>query len=274
MLPDRLAISIPLIPLAVWIIVLGGPVFAVMVTAMFLVAAREYVRMFRAGGHRPAEPVVLLGASLLVGVRAFPVVEVGVVVALAIVAALAWHLADFERGARTSATDFAITLSGLFYLGWMGGYFISVRNLPDGFWWTAVLVGAVWIADSAAYIFGRAFGRNQLAPRLSPKKTWEGFAGGVLGGALGSMVLANVWQFGAGPGSLITWQTGGVLGGLVGLVGPLGDLGISMLKRETGVKDSGAVIAGHGGVLDRIDSWLIALPVGYYAVLALQQLIG
>ncbi|MGQ0604625.1 MAG: phosphatidate cytidylyltransferase [Anaerolineales bacterium] len=273
MLSDRLAVTIPLIPLSVWIIVLGGPVFNLAVIAAFVLAAREYVRMFRVSGHRPARLLLLIGAPLLVAVRAFPVVEFGVVFVLVIVAALAWHLVDYERGAQSSATDFVITLAGIFYLGWLGSYFVAVRALPtDGFWWTAVLVGAVWLVDSVAYIFGRAFGRHPLAPRLSPKKTWEGFAGGVLGGAAGSALLAVVWHLGAGPQSLVNWPTGALLGALTGLVGPLGDLGISMLKRETGVKDSGAVIAGHGGVLDRIDSWLVAVPVGYYAVLGLQML--
>ena len=270
MLSDRLAVSIPLIPLAVWIIVLGGPVFNLLVIAAIGLAAREYVRMFRAGGHRPADGLLLIGAPLLVAVTAFVEAQFGVTLTLVIVAALAWHLIDYERGAPGSATDFVITLGGIVYLGWMGRYFVALRALPDGFWWTAAIIGAVWIVDSAAYIFGRAFGRNKLAPRLSPKKTWEGLAGGVLGGALGSALLGLLWHFGAGPASLVNWHTGALLGLTTGLVGPLGDLGISMLKRETGVKDSGAVIAGHGGVLDRIDSWLIAVPVGYYIVLALE----
>jgi phosphatidate cytidylyltransferase len=274
MLSDRLAVIILLIPLSVWVIVLGGPVFNLILIGAFVLAAREYVRMFRASGHRPAGPLLLTGAPLLLAVRAFPLVEFGVVLTLMMIAALAWHLIDYERGAPASATDFVITLGGIIYLGWMGSYFVAVRALPDGFWWTALIIGAVWIVDSAAYIVGRAFGRHKLAPRLSPRKTWEGMAGGVVGGALGTALLGWVWGFGAGPGSLVSWQTGALLGALAGMVGPLGDLGISMLKRETGVKDSGAVFAGHGGVLDRIDSWLVAVPVGYYAVLALQGFVG
>jgi phosphatidate cytidylyltransferase len=273
MLSDRLTVTIPLIPLAVWVIVLGGPVFNLIIIATCVLAAREYTRMFSASGHRPAGLLLLIGAPLLVAVRAFPIVELGVALVLLIVAALGWHLVDYERGARSSATDFAITLAGILYLGWLGSYFVALRALADGFWWTASIIGALWIVDSAAYLFGRAFGRNPLAPRLSPKKTWEGFAGGALGGALGSALLGMVWHFGAGPESLVNWHTGALLGLATGLVGPLGDLGISMLKRETGVKDSGAVIAGHGGVLDRIDSWLVAVPVGYYAVIALQEFV-
>lgn len=272
MLSDRLAVAIPLIPLAVWIIWLGGPVYALTVAAILMVAGREFVRIFRAGGHRPALLLVMAGAPLLALVRLFRPADLSLTFAGLIVVSLAWHLADFENGAPASGTDLVITLGGIFYLGWMGSYFTALRNLPDGLWWTAVLMGAIWLADSAAYLVGRALGRNLLAPRLSPRKTWEGFFGGVIGGAAGSAVLAMLWRLGAGPGSLVDWHTAALLGALTGLVGPIGDLGISMLKREGGVKDSGAVIVGHGGALDRIDSWLISIPVGYYAVLLLQSL--
>lgn len=274
MLLDRLAIAIPLLPVAVWVIALGGPVYAILVGFILLLAAREYHRLFQAGGQRPAGPLLLIGAPLLALARALPGLSPGGVLAALILATLVWHLVDFERGAPASGTDFAITLGGLLYLGWMGGYLIDLRRLPDGLWWTATLLSAVWLADTAAYAVGRALGRRLLAPRLSPKKTWEGFVGGVAGSALGTGVLALVWGLGAGPASLVNWPAGLLLGAVIGLVGPVGDLGISMLKRQTGVKDSGHVIAGHGGVLDRIDSWLIGIPVGYYGVLLLQAWLG
>jgi phosphatidate cytidylyltransferase len=273
MLNDRLAIAIPLITVAVWVVWLGGPVYTVCLVGMFALAAREYVRIFRAAGNRPAEWLLVASVGLILLTRAFwPAEEIGWVLAFSAVAALLWHLWEYEKGHNASGTDFAITLGGIFYLGWMGSYFVVLRAMPDGLWWTAVLLGGVWLADSAAYIFGRWLGRHKLAARLSPKKTWEGFVGGIVGGAFFSALLAMVWHLGAGPQSLVNWHTGAVLGALVGLVGPIGDLGISMLKRQTGLKDSGELLAGHGGVLDRIDSWLVALPVGYYVVLLLQIL--
>ncbi len=267
MLLDRLAIAIPLIPVAVWVIALGGPVYALMITVLLVLAALEYAHLFRAGGQRPAAPLLWVGVPALALTHEFPFLHIGGLLTLLTLATLVWHLVDYERGAPASGTDFVITLGGLVYLGWMGGYLVALRELPEGLWWSATLLSAVWLADTAAYVFGRRFGRHPLAPRLSPKKTWEGFVGGVLGAAGGAAVLALVWGLGAGPTSLVGWPTGLAFGALAGLVGPLGDLGISMLKRQTGAKDSGHVIAGHGGILDRIDSWLVAIPVGYFGVL-------
>lgn len=273
MLNDRLAIVIPLITISVWVVWLGGPVYTICLVGMFVLAGREYVRIFRAAGNHPAEWLLVMSVSAILLGRAFwPSLEIGWVLAFSAVAALLWHLREYEHGRNTSGTDFTITLGGIFYLGWMGSYFVVVRAMPDGLWWTAVLLGGVWLADSAAYIFGRWLGRHKMAARLSPKKTWEGFVGGIAGGAVFSALLAMVWHLGAGPQSLVNWHTGAVLGALVGLVGPIGDLGISMLKRQTGLKDSGDMLVGHGGVLDRIDSWLVALPLGYYVVLLLQVL--
>ena len=273
MLSDRLAISILLLPFGMWVIALGGWAYLLTLVAIFGVAAWEYGRLFQMRGQRPARPLIVGGVLLLISAERFPVLNPhGLLFALAILVPLTWHLIDFERGAKASGTDLAVTVGGIFYLGWLGSYFISLRDLPDGLWWVLTILSSVWLADSGAYGFGRAFGRHKLAPRLSPRKTWEGYLGSVLGGAAGSGLLAIFWHLGAGADSLLTWQTGMLVGALVGLLAPLGDLGVSMLKRETGVKDTGTVLAGHGGILDRIDSWLVAVVVGYYFIWLLPNL--
>ncbi len=125
---------------------------------------------------------------------------------------------------------------------------------------------AVWLADSGAYFIGKRFGRTPFSPRLSPKKTWEGYLAGVVVGILGTTLLAALWRSGAGPDTLITPWRGALLGGILAVITPLGDLGESMIKRQVGVKDSSNLLPGHGGAFDRIDSWLWAAPLGYYII--------
>lgn len=267
---DRLPISILLIPVAMWIIGTGREFYLLGILFIFWLAANEYVKMFRTGQSRPAAPLVVGGTLLLIAARELSWLNpYNLLLALIIIGALWWHLSDYELGAVTAGTDFAITVGGVFYLGWLGGYLIDLRNLPDGLWWLVTVMPGMWLADTGAYTFGRLWGRHKMAPRLSPNKTWEGYAGSVLCGALGASLLATFWRIGAGPESLVSWQSGLLVGAAVGALGPLGDLGVSMLKRQIGVKDASDLLHGHGGALDRMDSWLVAAPVGYYLVIVL-----
>jgi phosphatidate cytidylyltransferase len=93
---------------------------------------------------------------------------------------MAYHLFQYERGSQRAGTDFAVTLSGILYIGWLGAYLISLRRLPDGLWWLLTVLPAVWLADTGAYLVGSRFGRHKMTPRLSPKKSWEGYLGGIL----------------------------------------------------------------------------------------------
>jgi len=268
-LRDRLAVSILLIPAALVVIEMGGWPFAVAALALLAQAAREYTRLFVHTRFRPAVALVIGGVVLLVAAEQWPGLNPGgVLPTVLILAAVLWHLLDYERGAPASGSDFVITLGGIFYVGWLGRYFVALRGLPDGLWWLVSTLTSMWLADTGAYAFGRLLGRRlvrrPMAPRLSPKKTWEGYAGSILCGGLAGAGLGVFWSLGAGPGSALTWQAGGVLGLLVGALGPVGDLGVSMIKRQSGAKDTGRLIAGHGGALDRIDSWLVAVPLGYY----------
>ena len=268
---ERLPISILLIPLAMWVIGAGHEFYLAGVLTIFWLAANEYATLFEHGHYRPARPLIVGGVLLMIAARDWPILNPsGLLVSLAVFLPLVWHVVDYERGATASGSDFTITVGGIFYLGWLGQYFNALRDLPDGLWWLVTVLPSMWLADTGAYTFGKLWGRHKMTPRLSPKKTWEGYAGSVLIGALGGAVLAACWRIGAGPGSLVMWQTGALVGAIVGALGPLGDVGVSMLKRQIGVKDASHLLYGHGGALDRMDSWLVAVPVGYYFVLVLQ----
>jgi len=273
MLRERLIVSFTVLPIVLVMIVLGGYFYLGTVLVAFGLAAWEYARLFRHAALRPALPLVVIGVLLLAAAGTFPAFNPhGILLAIPVLAALIWHLLDFERGATTSGTDFCVTVAGIFYLGGLGGVFVALRQIPQGLWWLLAGVLGVNLADAAAYFIGKRWGRHKFAPRLSPNKTWEGYAGGVVVSAIGVGLFGLVLQGldAAGP-HFLTWPVGVFLGLLIGVLGPLGDLGVSMFKRQIGVKDTGTLLPGHGGMFDRIDSWLVALPLTYFLALLVQH---
>jgi phosphatidate cytidylyltransferase len=185
----------------------------------------------------------------------------------AVLAAFAWEVWQAERYKtlyvwRNVGTASAIAL----YLGLLLSTWVQLRlmtmgcspggeRLSDGVRLVLLACVSVWVCDTAAYFVGRRFGRRRMAPLLSPSKSWEGAGAGVLGGAVAA-VLSALW-LGLPPLSAL------VLGGASACAGQVGDLFESALKRELGVKDFGGLLPGHGGVMDRLDSLLFALPVVY-----------
>jgi phosphatidate cytidylyltransferase len=125
------------------------------------------------------------------------------------------------------------------------------------FWLTVIVVVAIWASDTFAYFTGRALGKHPLFPRISPKKTIEGSVGGVVG----AVVIVAVLKVALEPSLVLSWGDAAVIGLICGALGQLGDLVESMMKRSVGVKDSGRYLPGHGGMLDRIDAMLIAIPL-------------
>lgn len=149
----------------------------------------------------------------------------------------------------------AIVFIGTVYLGFGFHYMISTRWLePDGLFWTLLIFLCIWASDAGAYFAGVAFGKTLLWPTISPKKTIEG----ALGGLLLSMAVAVAFSL-FNPDVLELWRALS-LGAIIAVVGQMGDLIQSAYKRVKGIKDTGAILPGHGGVLDRVDSWLIVFP--------------
>jgi len=147
---------------------------------------------------------------------------------------------------------------GILYVGMCAAHIVLVRNLPEGIAWLAVLTGITIGSDTGAYYAGRRFGRAKLCPQISPGKTVAGAVGGLAAGTLVAGLVAALLP--SGPGVLQAC----VLGLVLVPVGIVGDLAESIIKRATGTKDSGTILAGHGGLLDRIDSLLLTAPVLYY----------
>jgi phosphatidate cytidylyltransferase len=243
----------------------GGLYFYSLVVLILGVAAWEYWRMFRIAGFHASAPIVVGGVVILATLRAYALLDQALLaLAALILASMAWHVIDYEKGRDQAATDFAFTVTGLLYLGWIGAYLIDLRNLPDGLWWMMLVLPIIWIADVMAFLVGIWLGRHQLTRRVSPRKTWEGYIGGVVFATLGGAGLAALWESLSGP--QVSILAGAVLGALLSILTLLGDLGESLLKRQAGVKDSGNLIPGHGGAFDRIDSWLWGAVLGYFFI--------
>lgn len=267
MLGKRILVVVVLLPIGLAAIWVGGWYLTALVALFMSAAAWEYVTLFRIGGLQPARILVVGGTILLlIGRMLNGFDSAGWMISLIILVSMTYHLVAYERGRDLAATDFAVTLAGVFYIGWFGAYFISLRNLPDGKWWLLVVLAAVMFADSGAYLIGKRIGRNKLSPRLSPKKTWEGYFGGILVGVPLTILFAALFQMAAGSSSGITPLRGALVGLVMAIIPTLGDLGESMVKRQVGVKDSGNILPGHGGALDRIDAWLWAVVIGYYMI--------
>jgi phosphatidate cytidylyltransferase len=260
----RAVTSLILLAVGLPALLFGGVPFFIFLNFFILVAAYEYTQLFRAMEMRPSTWITVGGVFLIMVARDFyPAVSGGLFAGLILVA-LGYHTIAYECGRDKAALDFAATVAGLAYLGWIGAYLLDLRNLPNGGWWVFLVLPSTWMADTGAYSIGAAYGRRRMAPRLSPKKSWEGYWAGVFTGTLygGFFAFAySTW----GPLDISIWQ-GAVLGLVLSAVTPLGDLGESLFKRPGGIKDSGSLIPGHGGAFDRLDTWLWAAVIGYYYI--------
>ena len=240
--------------LAVVAVFVGGPWFWAVAVLATGTCWWEFVQMARAAERRPWLWLGGLGAGGLCLLAAAPATPLGSWREIGLAAAFALiFVATFFRERHGGALeDAACTLVGVVWIGWLAGYAIVLRD-SAGAAWLLTALAITWAADTAAYFTGRAFGRHLLCPRVSPKKTVEGLAGGMaaalLVGALAAVLALHV-----------PWWAGAIVGLAGGLAAVAGDLAESFVKRQFGVKDSGHLVPGHGGLLDRIDSLLFAIP--------------
>lgn len=247
--------------------IIYGGIFYFLVMALFLVGgAWEYVRLYRAVQFEPHQIVTVGGVLVIVTARFFFAEVANPLFVLSILLAMAVHLLAFERGRNQAAIDFSITVTGLAYLGWVGSYLLDLRQLPQGLWWWLLVLPIVWAGDTGAYSIGAVYGRHKMSPRLSPKKSWEGYFAGVFTSVLIGAFFAYAFSSMGPLRGLINPVQGGLLGLFIGAIAPLGDLGESMLKRQSGMKDSSNIFPGHGGFLDRIDSWVWGAAIGYFII--------
>jgi phosphatidate cytidylyltransferase len=260
----------------------GGPVFAVVMTLLFLIGASEFLSLSKPIGRAPiaagflAVPAFAAAASFghsdkaILGIAAF-----------AVFAPLCLVL--FRHDLSSSFVDWAVSAGGALYLGLPLYAVIATRRIdgsidahwldrladwlafdwnaaPRGLAWFLTIIVITWLGDTGAYLIGRAAGKTPLIPTVSPKKTVEGLIGGLVCAAIAGAIANLVF----GLGSPIWLGLG--LGLLVAAIGVVGDLAESLFKRQAGVKDSGTLIPGHGGMLDRLDALLFTWTAGWFLV--------
>lgn len=255
MLLPRVLTALVGIPLLLYLVHNGGLAFSVFVTGIAALCCYEYALMLRLGG-RPVHFVltVVLGAGLAA------CASFGGPLGLVLTAAV-FVAAVVETFSKDHSMDrAALTLFGALFAGWMPAHLALIRDLrPHGEAFVFMLFVTVWVMDTAAYAAGHAMGKRLLAPVLSPKKTWEG----AVAGFLSAVLVCLAFQRFALKDALPPLQAGAI-GVLIGVTGQISDLAKSIVKRDVGVKDSGALLPGHGGVFDRFDSYILAAPAVYY----------
>jgi phosphatidate cytidylyltransferase len=265
---QRLIVTIILLPIGLWAMFAGETQFGIMMMIILIIAMWEYTNLFKIGGYKPAVFILLTGTVLFSLTRLFFGQQwVQLIMTGLVLGTMAFHSFAYERGRDESAMDMMISFGGLVYVAFIGSFFIAIRSLPGGDWWMIVVFTSVWWADTGGYFIGKAFGKHRLAPRLSPKKSWEGYLAGIVLALGGSVLLLKIYYLLNLPvDPAITYPRVMLVGAFLSIFPTIGDLGISMLKRYFTVKDSGKILPGHGGMLDRIDSWLWAAAIGYYLI--------
>jgi phosphatidate cytidylyltransferase len=270
-MPKRILTALGLAVIGLPAIIYGGVFYFIVITILLVGGAWEYVRLYRAVQFEP-DQLVTVGSVLVIATARFFFADFAIALfVLAVLLAMAVHLVAFERGRNQAGLDFTITVAGITYLGWVGSYLLDLRfvlNDQIGLWWWFIVLPIVWAADTGGYSIGSVYGKHKMAPRLSPKKSWEGYFAGLFTSILIGAFFAYAFSsIGPKPlDGLINPVQGGLLGLVIGAVAPLGDFGESMLKRQSGLKDSSNIFPGHGGILDRIDSWIWGAAIGYFII--------
>lgn len=276
----RILSALVAIPIALAMVLLGGWYFTIGFGILVYLGQLEYFQLARAKGIAPAAKTTLVvSQALLVVSNLSPTVADAI---FPVAGTFICFYLLFQPRFATIA-DISASIMGLFYGGYLPSYWVRLRSLgqsevsnlalqgffpdnwndmstmPIGLLTTLLAFCCIWAADIGAYLFGKFFGRTRLSD-ISPKKTVEGAVFGVAGSV--AVAIIGSWSLGwAG------WPiTGAALGMLIGIASLLGDLTESMMKRDAGVKDSGQLIPGHGGILDRADSYVFTAPLVYYFV--------
>ena len=259
MLTRMLSILV-MVPVIVACVFFGGVSFLLLILFFALTSINEFYNLMKAKDFHPAYwvgnffTIFFIVSAYLALKRDWEPAHSALFTLAALVTMVATLF--LKKRPKEAIVDIAVTLLGMIYIGWFFSYFLFIRALTDHGAYLAFMMGTIWALDVVAYLVGKKFGKHRLFPSVSPNKSIEGAIAGFVFCLIAAAIFGYYARFDM-THSLI-------LGAIIGVVAQLSDLVESLIKRDAGVKDSSHLIPGHGGILDRMDSFILAAPVVYY----------
>ena len=258
----RIIVSVIAIPLILLACIYGEIPFLIFVLGIALISFWEFTHLVKNKNAKINFNIGILVVAVIVLNSYFKFIDFQIIV---IVFSVLLLLLELFRNNGSAILNVGVTFLGVLYLGLFSSTIILIREYfshseilyPEGGYLIISILASIWICDSAAFFLGTAFGKHKLFPRVSPNKSWEGAIAGFVF-AIITMIAAKATLI-----DLLTLYDAVIIGVLVGIIGQMGDLVESLVKRDAGVKDSSAIIPGHGGIFDRFDSLLLTAPVVY-----------
>ncbi len=258
----RILVSIIAIPLILAACFYGGIPFLIFVLGIGLISFYEFSELTKNKNAYVNFPLGILAVFVIVINSYYTFTETNIILLVATVIILLFEL---FRNKASAIINVGTTLLGILYLGVLSSSILLIREFfnnsemlyPEGGFLIISIMVSIWVCDSAAFFLGSAFGKHKLFPRVSPNKSWEGAIAGFVFAIIG-MIVAKILVL-----DYLNWQDVIIIGIIAGTIGQLGDLVESLIKRDAKVKDSSAIIPGHGGIFDRFDSLLLTAPVVY-----------
>lgn len=265
----RIMTSVVGIPLVIAIIVIGNPLLRYVIMGVSLVALYEFYNVVQ----KQNKPIIYIGyGAIVIQYLLFKQVMAHYDVFIAVMTLVSLMVLVI-RYPKYSIIDVGLTLFPILYVGLMFSYMILLRDVSNGSFWIWLIAISAWGSDTFAYFTGKAIGKHKLAPVLSPKKTIEGSVGGVIGAGVLAFVYTIIYtRYGAfAIKEQILWVV--IVSIIAAVISQFGDLAASAVKRFYNQKDYGYILPGHGGILDRFDSFIFVAPIIYVMVMIGQQIL-